>query len=83
VLLDSEPGRYEPSAVRWLGRFLLKTRCRSLPDAEAIAANLAALRHPQRTQLAALELSQLLAHAGLDRAGALLERRSRPRPPGE
>ena len=81
VLLDSEPERYEPGAVRWAGRFLLERRCRSLQDAEAIAANLAALRHPRRAPLAALELSELCREAGLTRAGALLETRSQRRRP--
>ena len=45
VLLDSEPEAYEPSAVRWAGRFLVERRCRSLRDAQAIAANLTALCH--------------------------------------
>jgi len=83
VLLDSEPERYEPSAIRWLGRLLLERRCRSLLHAEAIAANLAALRHPRSSRLAALELGELCREAGLKRAGALLELRSEQRRPGE
>ena len=79
VLLDSEPEAYEPSAVRWAGRFLLERRCRSLQDAQAIAANLAALCHPHSARLAALELSEFCREAGLTRAGHLLETRSQQR----
>lgn len=81
VLLDSEPERYEPAAVRWLGRFLLERRCKSLPDAEVIAANLDALRQPRRARLAALELAELCRDARLQRAGTLLELRSDQPPP--
>jgi len=45
VLLDSEPGRYEPSgAVGFLKRRLLERRGLMLEDAELTARRLAALR---------------------------------------
>jgi hypothetical protein len=43
ILAAEEPGRYEPAAVRWLGRLLLEERGVTLSDAHVAAAGLAAL----------------------------------------
>ena len=81
VLLDAEPARYEPAAVRWTGRQLTERRGLTLADAEAAAANLAALADRRSTTLATLELAQLCQDAGLPHSAALLRRRSEPRRP--
>lgn len=43
ILAAEEPGRYEPAAVRWLGRLLLEQRGVTLGHAHVAAAGLAAL----------------------------------------
>lgn len=76
VLLDAEPVRYEPAAVRWTGRLPTERGGLTLADAEAAAANLAALRNDRLARLAALELAELCQDAGLPHAAALLTKRS-------
>jgi len=75
VLLDSEPGSYEPAAVRFLGRVLLERPGLTLAAAEAAAANLAALRTPARAPAGARSLSELCEQARLERAAHALRAR--------
>ena len=75
VLLDSEPERYEPSAVRFLGRLLLERRALTLEDAELTARWLAALGDRGKGVEAALGLAELCDDVGLQRAANALRRR--------
>lgn len=65
LLLDREPVRYEPAAVRWVGRLLLERRVRELRQAERAVVYLAALADPARAIPAAEALGALLEQQGL------------------
>lgn len=66
VLATSEPDRYEPAAVRWLGRLLLEESGMTLAEAQLSAAALTAL--PQAGQ----DLSVLAAFAAFCDARGLV-----------
>jgi hypothetical protein len=74
LLLDQESDRYEPAAVRWLGRLLLEQRGVSLRHAEQAAAYLAAWADPARRHAASKALGELGRAVGLGRLGARIAR---------
>ena len=85
VLLDADPARYEPAAVRWLGRLLIERRGLTLADAELTAGWLSGLRQKEQPRDCALALGELCDDVGLERAAHRLrerlegaQRRSRP-----
>jgi hypothetical protein len=85
VLLDREPERYEPAAVRFLGRLLLERRGLTLADAERAAGWLTGLGGGEGSKRAALGLAELCDDVALSRAAECLherlegtQRRSRP-----
>ena len=83
VLLESEPGRYEPAAVRFLGRLLLERRVLTLEDTQLAARWLGELRDPGEGAAAVLGLAELCDDVGLvGAAGALRQRVADARRPG-
>jgi hypothetical protein len=81
VLLDSEPERYEPAAVRFLGRMLIERGGLTLADAELAASCLAGLGQGHHSTRSALALAKLCDQAQLARsAHALRARRARAGP---
>ena len=75
VLLDSEPERYGPSAVRFLGRMVLERRGLTLQDAQLAARWLGALHDPDRAGEGALGLAELCDDVGLQGAAGALRQR--------
>ena len=80
VLLDSEPERYEPAAVRFLGRLLIERRGLTLADAELAASCLAGLGHGRGDPRSALALAKLCEQAALVRAARALRGRHEASP---
>jgi hypothetical protein len=73
VLAAAEPHRYEPAAVRWLGRLLLELRGVTIAEGQLAAAGLAALARG-REDLATLVAFQAFCRArGLVRAARALD----------
>jgi hypothetical protein len=70
LMLEQKPERYEPAAVRWLGRLLLEQQGVSLRHAELAAAYLAAWGDPARHDAATQALAELGRAVGLRRLGA-------------
>jgi hypothetical protein len=70
LLLEQEPDRYEPAAVRWLGRLLLEQQGVSLRHAELAAAYLGAWADPARHDAATDALGELGRAVGLRRLDA-------------
>jgi hypothetical protein len=75
VLLDREPERYEPAAVRFLGRRLVERRSLTLADAEHAAGWLADLDGRKASRRGALGLAELCDDVGLERAAEGLRER--------
>jgi hypothetical protein len=67
LLRDHDPERYEPAAVRWLGRFALEAPGATLEDLQAAAAALDAL--PTRPDAAMDVLSDVCVRNDLGERG--------------
>jgi len=72
VFLQREQARYEPAAVRWLGRLALEARGLSLAEAQMAAAALGGLPGLAR-EGSAQTLGVVLERRGLLRAAQALE----------
>ena len=73
VLASAERDRYEPLAVRWLGRLLLEERGVTLAEAQLAAAALTALQRPGSEAATLAAFGAFCEVRGLARAARALE----------
>jgi len=72
VLATAEPDRYEPAAIRWLGRLLLEEPRITLAEAQLAAAALTALPRSSRDVPAVVAFGAFCEARGLRRAARAL-----------